>query len=301
MLASASSALEDLHRTTGIRPQTPIDLYIYANNDDMQNAVLYEPGWTGGQAYPTRNIVIIGIAPEDMEWGKRTLAHELTHVLVGHLAFTCLGDVPTWLNEGIAVYAEGVPEQATVEQLQQAVEDDTLISVRALSGGFSEHPGRADLSYAQSWSLVNFLVKEHGQDKLLALFGALRDGLTIEDALRSTYEFGLEGLERNWRGALKARPRQDTPAAPTPTQLRTPVPTYPPIVAAPEARAEARVAPTLIAATTTSNSTAAAGGTTDSESLQLSGVSPLVYAAIFSFLGLGGVGFWYFFRRRRRT
>ena len=34
------------------------------NAQDMRDAVLYEPGWTGGLAYPDHNIVIIGIAPD---------------------------------------------------------------------------------------------------------------------------------------------------------------------------------------------------------------------------------------------
>ena len=76
----------------------------------MRDAVLYEPGWTGGLAYPDHNIVIIGITPDQMDWGKRTQAHELTHVLVGQLTFSCLGDMPTWLNEGLAMYGEGGPE-----------------------------------------------------------------------------------------------------------------------------------------------------------------------------------------------
>ncbi len=54
--------------------------------------------------------MIIGIAPADVEWGKRTEAHELTHVLVGDFTFTCLGSMPTWLVEGLAVYGEGGPE-----------------------------------------------------------------------------------------------------------------------------------------------------------------------------------------------
>ena len=77
----------------------------------MRDAVLYEPGWTGGLAYADHNIVIIGISPDQMDWGKRTQAHEFTHVLVGQLTFSCLSDIPTWLQEGLAVYGEGGPDE----------------------------------------------------------------------------------------------------------------------------------------------------------------------------------------------
>jgi hypothetical protein len=233
LLSSAIDSLGQLGQTTGVAPQSPIDLYIYANTDDMRDAVLYEPGWTGGQAFPDHDIVIIGISPEQVEWGKRTEAHELTHVLVGHLTFSCLGSVPTWLNEGIAVYGEGGLEPDGRDKLQRAIADDSLISVRALSGGFSEHPGKADLSYAQSYSLVDYLVDAFGQQRIVALFEDLRQGQTIEAALEHVYGFGLDGLEDRWRKSVGARPRHAENVTPTMTVLPTPVPTYRPVAAAP--------------------------------------------------------------------
>lgn len=229
---SAVSSLADLEQSTGLKPDSPIDLYIYGNTQDMQDAVLYEPGWTGGQAFPANNIVIIGITPNDIEWGKRTEAHEMTHVLVGHLAFTCLGSIPTWLNEGLAVYGEGGPAGEMQAQFENAVADNGLISVRSLSGNFSEDPAKAGLSYSESYSLVNFLIEEYGQEKMLALLRALRDGATVDEALQTTYGFDIEGLEDTWRAKIGAQPRTisgNLEATPTPTI----VPTYPPVSGAP--------------------------------------------------------------------
>ena len=233
LLNSAVDSLAQLGETTGVVPQFPIDLYIYADTADLRDAILYEPGWTGGLAYPDYDILLIGISPDQIEWGKDTEAHELTHILVGHLTFSCLGSVPTWLNEGIAVYGEGEPDRASAGELQNAIVADRLIAVRALSGGFSEHPDKASLSYAQSYSLVNFLVAGYGPDKLLTLFGNLRDGLPIEDALNDAYGFGLDGLEDSWRASIGAKPRRAEGVAPTPTAIPTPVPTYRPISGAP--------------------------------------------------------------------
>ncbi|MEO6456677.1 MAG: peptidase MA family metallohydrolase [Chloroflexia bacterium] len=233
LLDSASSSLTRLAQTTGVTPQSQLHLYIYADNNDMKDAVLYEPGWTGGQAFPSNNIVIIGINPDTIDWGKRTEAHELTHLLVGFLTFSCLSDVPTWLNEGIAVYGEGGPSKESQDQLKSAVKENTLISVRALSGGFSEHPDKADLSYSQSYSLVNFLITEFGRDKLLLLFDNMKQGTTTEDSLNAAYGFGLDGLEDRWRASVGAKPRRSEGVAATVTVRPTVVPTYAPVSAAP--------------------------------------------------------------------
>jgi len=281
---SAVHSLTDLAHSTGLKPDSPIDLYIYANTQDMRDAVLYEPGWTGGLAYPEHNIVIIGIAPDQLAWGKRTEAHEMTHVMVGHLAFTCLGSIPTWLNEGLAVYGEGGPEVSSQQQFKAAVTDNTLSSVRALSGNFSEDPGQADLSYSESYSLVNFLIKTYGQDKMLALLGALRDGATVDGGLQTIYGFDVEGFEDAWRAAIGARPRAATgnlAATPTPTI----VPTIVPISGAPlgptlsPTRVQPAPTPTAIAPTPTAPANSASDPKTNTE-LALAGVVLLCISVV---------------------
>jgi hypothetical protein len=232
-LLDAAQAGLDFNRTrAGLTVETPIDLYIYANTNDLQDAILYEPSWTGGQAFPDHDIVILGISPSELEWGRNAIVHEITHVLVGHFTFSCLGGVPTWLNEGLAVYSEGGLDRASQQQLNDAIKNDTLLSVRSLSAGFSEIPSKAYLSYSQSYSIVKFLIETYGQDKMTALLTALREGAFIDDALRKVYGFDVEGLEDAWRQAIQARPRTIS-AQPTAQATPTYVPTIVPISGAP--------------------------------------------------------------------
>jgi hypothetical protein len=163
-----------------------------------------------------------------MDWGKRTEAHELTHVLVGQLTFSCLGEMPTWQNEGLADYGEGGPEASARALLEQALKDNTLLPVRSLSGAFSEVRDTADLSYAQSYSLVNFLITQYGRDKMLQLLRLLRDGSNTEQALQTTYGFDIDGFEDAWRADIGAQARSSSKVKPTPTLVPTMVPTFVP-------------------------------------------------------------------------
>lgn len=242
LLDAAQSGLEFNRTKSGLLAETPIDLYIFANTNDLKDAILYEPSWTGGQAFPDHDIVIIGISKNDLEWGKDAIVHELTHVLVGHLTFSCLGTVPTWLNEGLAVYSEGELDSASQTQLDDAIKADTLLTVRSLSAGFSEVSDKAFLSYSQSFSIVKFLVETYGQEKMTALLIALRDGATVDDALVQTYGFNIEGLEDEWRQTIGAAP-QTSSAQPTAQPTPTYVPTIVPISGAPLAN---QISPTLI-------------------------------------------------------
>jgi hypothetical protein len=221
---AAVSALQRMAQDTGLTAEAPVDIYVYGSYTDLGDAILYEPGWTGGEAFPEDNIVIIGISPDNADWGRTAIAHELTHVLVGHLTFSCLTSVPTWVNEGLAVYSEGPLDPDSKKQFDQAVADDTLLSVRSLSGAFSEVPGRAYLSYSESYSLVKYLVETYGRQKMTDLLLQLKNGVPIDDALTTVYGFNVEGLEDTWRAAIGARPRQ-VAANPTPSPTPTMVPT----------------------------------------------------------------------------
>ena len=232
LLNAALTGLARLKNDAGLQPDQPIHLYIYANTEDMKDAILYEPSWTGGLAYPEHNVVIIGISQRDLDWGRTTIVHELTHVLVGHLTFSCLGGVPTWLNEGLAVYSEGKLDPSAEAQLNEAIQNDQLLSVRSLSSGFSEVPSRAYLSYSQSYSIVKFLIETYGQEKMNSLLITLRDGTTVDDALLQVYGFDIDGLENAWREAVGAK-LQTAFAQPTVQPTPTFVPTYVPFAGAP--------------------------------------------------------------------
>ena len=228
---AATQALARLSQDVGVSPDNPIDIYIYASTNDLQEAVLYEPSWAGGQAFPQDNIVIIGVPTDQLDWGKSTEAHELAHVLIGHLTFSCLGFIPTWLNEGLAVYSEGGPQDYEKTLFDQAVASNKLMSLRSLSGDFP-NTETGYLAYAESYSVVNFLIKTYGREKMTALLLKLRDGATADEALLAVYRFNVDGLDDIWRQSVGAASLGGN-LKPTPVSTPTQVPTFVPIAAAP--------------------------------------------------------------------
>lgn len=231
ILDAGQEGLQRLEKA-GLKADSPIDIYVYGSYDDLRDAVLYEPSWTGGQAFPEYSIVIIGISPSNLEWGKTATVHELTHVVAGHFTFSCLSDLPTWLVEGLAMYSEGELDSASQRQLDKAIQANTLLTLRSLSSAFSEEADRANLSYSQSYSVVKFLVDTYGQEKMNALLVALREGQAIDEALTQVYGFNVDGLEDAWRKAVGAPPRSPE-SAPTSQPTPTIVPTIRPISGAP--------------------------------------------------------------------
>jgi len=247
---TAAQALVRLSQDVGVSTDTPVDIYIYANTNDLKDAILYEPAWVGGQAFAENNIVILGVSTDQLDWGKSAEAHELTHVLVGHMTFTCLFSIPTWLNEGLAMYGEGGPQPAEVAQFEQAKAANQLFALRSLAGNFSEESDRATLSYTEAYSVVNFLIQTYKRDKMTELLTTLRNGATIDDALQTVYGFDTDGLENAWRVSIGAEPLAGA-SNPTPVPTPTQVPTIVPVGAAPIAQVAPTQRPTQGQATTT--------------------------------------------------
>lgn len=227
LLNAGKEGLARNAKQAGLIAEAPIDVYVYSSSQDLRDSILYEPSWTGGLAYPEHNIVLVSLAEDNAEYNHVVIIHELTHVLVGHFTFSCLNALPSWLEEGLAVYSEGKLDPDSQTQFDQAIHDNSLLSVRSLSSGFSEEFSKATLSYSESFSVVKFLIETKGQDKMTQLLAALRDGSAIEPALISVYGFDIDSLEDAWRRAIGAAPRvvsaQPT-AQPTPTHVPTIVP-----------------------------------------------------------------------------
>ncbi|MGD0879556.1 MAG: peptidase MA family metallohydrolase [Anaerolineales bacterium] len=233
---AAAQALVRLSQDVGVTTDSPVDIYIYASQNDLLEAVHYDPSWADGQAFPENNIVIIDVPPDQLDEGKSTEAHELTHVLVGHLTFSCLGVIPQWLNEGLAVYGQGGRSDFQAA-LAQAVADNTLTSLRSLSGNFPD-TSLVTLAYGESYSVVDFMIKTYGRDKMTSLLLDLKNGQTIDQALQAVYDFDTNGLETAWRSSIGAKPLASASSQPTPSPTPTIIPTYVPISAAPLAVSE---------------------------------------------------------------
>jgi hypothetical protein len=228
------AGLEGLRRNeeqAGLVSDEEMNVYVYPNYQDMQDAVLYEPSWTGGQAYSDFNIVIMGLSSNDSTWDKNTVIHELTHLLVGHFTFSCIGTLPGWIEEGLAMFSEGELDSGMQSALDQAISNNNLITLRSLNGGFSELPDKANLSYSQSYSVINFMINTYGQQKMTDLLVALRDAKPIDEALIEVYGFDTDGLDAAWRESVGAEPlvSAQATAQPNPTQ----VPTYMPVSGVP--------------------------------------------------------------------
>ena len=207
LLDAALGALDKLAKDTGAHLEQPVRIYVYASSGDLRGAMVYPQEWTGGVAFTEYGIVAIGVDIDNLIWGKRCVAHEVAHLVTFQMTFNPYGDPPTWLNEGLSMYAEGDLEVYLQSILEQAISEDNLISVQSLSASFPARAEEAYLCYAESYSLADFLIQNYGRDRMLQLLSAFKEGSSYDGALLKVYNFDTDGLDDLWRQSLGLEPR----------------------------------------------------------------------------------------------
>jgi hypothetical protein len=202
LMDTCEEGLASLTQDIGAYPERPIKIYVYESTNDLKGAMVFSQEWTGGVAFTDFGIIAISISPSQLEWGRGALRHELTHLVVHQATFSPYGQLPIWLDEGLATYSEGELDADLSSSLNRAISGGTLISVRTLCSPFSAYTDKARLSYAESYSLVRYLLDNYGQGKMLDLLTVLKQGSTYDEALTQVYGFDIDGLDAGWRATL---------------------------------------------------------------------------------------------------
>ena len=207
LMTAAQQGLARIENDTGAVPQRTVVIFIYASSQDLQSAQLFPPSWEGGVTFPGYDIIAIGVPTSQLDFGQRAVPHELTHWIVGQITFNSYGaGLPTWLDEGLATYGEGVLNPQYQAALQSAIQNNHLISVRSLSSPFSPIAQQAYISYGESNSIVRFLINTYGKGKMNQLLNVFHQGSTYDDALKQVYGFDQDGLDVLWRGHITVTP-----------------------------------------------------------------------------------------------
>src|SRR5690606_28131859 len=104
-----------------------------------------------------------------------------------HLVTKVAGDgpftsIPSWLDEGVAVYAQSDPGAGYRTAVEFSIASDSTLRLRNLTAP-SNRPEVINQFYGQSWSTVKYLVDTYGQEQLAALFASVKSGKPIDQAL----------------------------------------------------------------------------------------------------------------------
>lgn len=153
-----------------------------------------------GSRITSRRIDLLG---DREDYLTAALPHELTHVILRDQFVA--DEPPVWADEGVAILADPLAKQGRHQQdLAESHENNTGFSTGELLATSSyPRPDRIGVFYAQSASLVRFLVSQENPERFVEfLEQASLQG--YDAALRKCY--GVDGvveLDRKWRQHLR--------------------------------------------------------------------------------------------------
>ena len=204
-LNKAQAGIESISALIPIDLAQPIDVFIYANPDDLRGTlILGGEDWVAGHADPALGVVMVLVEPganQSISMEQR-IPHELMHVMMYRALGAGSDNVPAWLREGTATSAEIYPNADYDRVLTEAGANNSLIPLTDLCSSFPSDVGQAFLAYAESRSFTNYLHDAYGSSGLLSLAAVYADGVDCEHGTERAFGLSLSTLEQKWRSSL---------------------------------------------------------------------------------------------------
>ncbi|MGE0269183.1 MAG: peptidase MA family metallohydrolase [Candidatus Omnitrophota bacterium] len=173
-------------RTQNWSYENRVKIYIYDSSEDYVYAGK-QAGWSHGSASPTQKK--IRTFPTAHGFFDSTLPHELGHIVfrdfVGYKT-----NIPLWFEEGVAMYAERAKRFGSHDVVRQAMHNGRFMPLDELTMiGLTPVTDEAVISlfYAESASVVKYLIDEHGKAKFVRFCRKLKEGSPFNWALDSVY------------------------------------------------------------------------------------------------------------------
>lgn len=195
-LQASKSSLQDTGALLETNVPYDIRVIVWRSEDEgklamrSQSATFDAQIETGGQRVAPDILFVFDNVPD-------VVRHEAGHIVTHVAGDGPFSSVPSWLDEGTAVYMQKSPG-GYEPAVRAAIQSNRTLSLRSMQTS-PTRPEDVNLFYGQSWSTVKFLIDEFGRPKFAQLYRTIKTGSRIDDALQSTYGFNQEGLYNAWR------------------------------------------------------------------------------------------------------
>ncbi len=185
--------------------QQRTEIVLCVTPEEFRAATTQPPEHILACAVAARNVIYINLAllsQYPREQFLQTLTHEYAHIYLGNM---CPERLPRWLEEGIAMHLAGDWQINDAVSLALARILGRHIPLAELEHTFPAEPGAMHLAYLQSYSVVNYLLKQRYKGaKIQVLVDDLTDPVDgAERILTFWNKFLRDGLELSWRNATR--------------------------------------------------------------------------------------------------
>jgi hypothetical protein len=224
----ANGAIDRASELLGTTLPVPVDLFIYATQEALLEAVSPGRESIAGEAHSNIATMFVWIPPTQAPADSAvTVAHELTHLVFNEATFNRFHGPPRWLNEGIAVYLSEGYGDSDRALVAVAALNGTLIPLQGIAGLFPSPVDQFYLAYSEAVSAVDFFVRSYSDQTLWDLVRSYAQGLSDDDAFTAATGADVTAFNAAWVASLGAEVRdpvgpQPAPPGPVPSAWNAP-------------------------------------------------------------------------------
>jgi hypothetical protein len=201
-LDAVDGAVTSLEGELNMRLERRISVDVARSHREFQGLTGTKHGdWVLGQAFYDRNWIVVK-AVGDLNL-RQLVAHEVCHIMLGQKLQATGVEAPRWLHEGLAQYTAQQWTPDSTQIIGRAAAEGGLIPLAKLDSAFGGKVEQVSLAYAESYTLVQFLVEREGPKELGSLVEELARTGDINRALVRTCRLPVERLERLWLESVR--------------------------------------------------------------------------------------------------
>ena len=160
-----------------------------------------------GFAFPEKGVFVgVGLQAD-------LITHESAHLILEEVVSSPGARVPSWVNEGFASYMEPSAGEFGGSFLGETSPDAMPLR------GMNSIPGRPEAIryfYLKAESVVGYLLETHGVPKFRVFLEQMDEGRSVDQALNTSYGFGIDDLDIRWSSAVGQGERGDAGGGGTP-------------------------------------------------------------------------------------
>jgi len=199
----APRVLAELVRDLGVQAPPVISVTILPENGAARSAgeAGAAPHWAVGFVPGSSSAVVLRgdlIRSYPFEDLLSLFGHEMTHVLLNSLPAGG-GDLPRWFHEGVAVMESRRWSFRDAFALGSTLMVGSPTPLAQLTASFPEEENAARAAYAESFSFINYLEREHGPGAVRRVMIGMTVGEPFPEAFRRGVGIDLAAAEAAWR------------------------------------------------------------------------------------------------------
>ncbi len=206
VLQTAQETTDHLQEFLGVDEVRHFAFWLYESQSDFAGALApNSQEWIGGITMPAYPTILATLSAGDDYGAGRMISHEVAHQILFQAVDNPFSYLSNWLDEGIATSEQQTGTDGMHREVQQALAEDRLPTVQSLTSEWPTDPKDVSLSYASSFSLVQFLLATYGDEGLAAIISNYAQGMSHDEALMNAIGLNTQTLNEAWREWIVTR------------------------------------------------------------------------------------------------